>query len=292
MGQSLKWFVENKSLSLVIVILVLFSSGCLHREYEYAFFVAGHAYGKPSSDGQNSNYGLYSLFRARFEALNAIPNMELGVLTGDFVWFPDSAHFDSLDRDLKKLNFPVKLCPGNHDASGWDSTRSARYNPRFFSETHHNDLFIFLDPNLKAWNIMGEQLEWLRSVLNQKGPKSRNIFVFMHQVLWWNREGSHSQIAINSPVGRMDTINFESTILPLFRKLEKPVYFFAGDVGAIAGKEALFYFSEQNLHFLASGMGGGERENFLVITSGKKEVPQVRFFNLQTKEFEKIEINP
>ena len=96
-----------------------------------------------------------------------------------------------------------------------------------------NDLFVILDLNLDHWNITGEQLTFLRNALRIDAKKARNIFIFSHQVLWYDKEKFPEPVP-NSLYDRSKETNYWSEIEPLLVATNKPVYVFAGDVGAFS----------------------------------------------------------
>ena len=106
---------------------------------------------------------------------------------------------------------------------------------------------VVLDPNLDKWNISGDQLEFLKTVLNDNLEEIDNIFVFFHQLIWWEEDNIYGNVMPNSLFGRADTVNFWSEVEPLFSSLPNEVYMFAGDVGAITnGSEFMYAYSQWN----------------------------------------------
>ena len=65
--------------------------------------------------------------------------------------------------------------------------------------------------------------------------------------------------------GRAQGINFWNEVAPLLVSLRTPVYLFAGDVGARGFLPACGYGEYENLTFITSGMGGGARDNLVVV---------------------------
>ena len=51
----------------------------------------------------------------------------------------------------------------------------------------------------------------------------------------------------------------------LLKVLGKGCFLFAGDVGAFDNKSEFFYDNIQGVDFFATGMGGGERDNYLLL---------------------------
>jgi hypothetical protein len=233
----------------------------------YTFFVAGHTYGKP---GVN-NKGLHPPFEAKFDLINE-RNSVLGFLTGDIVKYGTEKDWDEVDSVLKFLNAKVYFAPGNHDV--YERTLyESRYGPTYYNFYYNDDLFIVLDPNLDHWNISGEQLEFLKNVIEaNKNIDNDNIFVFFHQLLWWAPDNKYSDIKPNSFEGRADTTNFWSEIEPLFHSLPQNVYMFAGDIGAGSWSADLMYDCYDNITFVASGMGEGNGDNFVIVNVNKEVV--------------------
>ena len=268
-------FNRSKPLGIIFCVVVFF--GCNKEQnvtefgpVQYSFFVAGHAYGTPGE----SNVGLYPPFKEKFELINSEEKMALGVLTGDIVRNSTESEWSAVDADLETLNVPVRFAVGNHDIED-PHLFETKYGPTYFSFVNGSDLFIILDPNIDGWNISGDQLSFLDSTLNANTSSSNNIFVFFHQLLWWQSENIFSSIYPNSLYGRDETINFWSAVEPLFSELPNNVFLFAGDVGAFPTGKEVFYHCYDNVKFIASGMGDGVRDNFIIVDVS--EIGQVRF---------------
>ena len=226
----------------------------------YSFFVAGHTYGKPGVD----NAGLHPPFKKNFDLIKSDTLIKFGILTGDIVLNGTAKNWDEVDKDIKELGVPVYFAAGNHDMSNRVLFES-RYGKTYFSFSGNNDLFIILDPNLDGWNISDEQLVFIKDELEKKAGDAKNIFVFFHQVLWWSPDNIFSDFQVNSLALRADTINFWSEVEPLFHSLPNSVYLFAGDVGAYDNGDEFMYYHYDNITFIASGMGGEARDNFVIV---------------------------
>ena len=107
-------------------------------------------------------------------------------------------------------------------------------------------------------------MDFLKNALSDNALNADNIFVFFHQVLWWEPDNIYRNIALNSHEGRADTINFWTEVEPLFSSLSNDVYLFAGDVGAFPTGDEYMYHNYDNITLIASGMGGEERDNFVI----------------------------
>ncbi len=250
---------------LILLISLLFSSCTMTQDppipvsISYSFFVAGHTYGKAGVD----NIGLHPPFQDKFDMLND-RGIELGFLTGDIVKQGTVKDWDEVDSVLNYLNATVYFAVGNHDMTDRELYES-RYGNTYFDFTYKEDLFIILDPNIDQWNISGDQLDFLKDVLNSKADKAEHIFVFFHQLLWWEKDNKYKNFKPNSFEGRADTINFWSEVEPLFSGLVNQVFMFAGDFGAANWSDNFMYDHYGNISLLSSGMGEGYGDNFLII---------------------------
>ena len=226
----------------------------------YSFFIAGHTYGSPGVD----NDGLHPAFKNKFDLIQSDGHIGFGVLTGDIVITGTEQNWNEVDNDIIDLGLPVYFAAGNHDITDRVLFES-RYGQTYYSFVHQSDLFIVLDPNLDEWNISDDQLQFLENALNSEAQNVNNIFVFFHQVLWWEPDNIYQNVTLNSLAGRADTINFWNEIEPLFNGLPKPVHMFAGDVGAFNTGSEFMYHQYENITLIASGMGGNVRDNFIII---------------------------
>jgi len=226
----------------------------------YSYYVAGHTYGAP---GVN-NVGVHPPFREKFDLLNDDLHIEFGIYTGDIVQSGTEQNWDEIDDDLDLLDHPVYFAAGNHDIDD-RPLYEERYGTTYYSFIENSDLFIVLDPNLDNWNISGEQLEFLEEVLNTHADVVDNINVFFHQLLWWSDDNIYQNVVLNSLFGRDDSINFWTEVEPLFSMLPNKTFMFAGDVGAFATGSEFMFHQYSNNTLIASGMGGGNRDNFVIV---------------------------
>ena len=233
---------------------------------QYSFFVAGHTYGKP---GVN-NVGFHPPFEAKFDLIQQEEKMRFGVFTGDLVVNASSEDWEEVEASFAKFDFPSYIAIGNHDYSANGDREKGiqlfkeRFGESYFSFEQDGDLMIVLDPNIDEWNISGAQLDFLKAQLQKIESTDKNIFVFFHQLLWWSPDNIYKNVKLNSVQGRADKINFWSEVYPLFMNLKNDVFMFAGDVGANPTGDEFFYHESDNVRFIASGMGGGQRDNFII----------------------------
>lgn len=227
----------------------------------YSFFVAGHVYGTP---GVN-NPGVHPPFKARFPEINS-QGTDLGFWTGDTVITSTPTDWDEIDADLAAITAPTHLIVGNHDMTNRELFVS-RYGPTYYSFEHQGDLFIALDSELDPSNISGEQMTFLRDAV--RSTTAQNIFILVHRLLWVSEGTPYYKLksGLNSAKGYNFRANFWTEVEPLLRTLDAQVYVIAGDVG-VTWAMSLFYEHYDNMHLVASGMGGSEEENYLIFTVG------------------------
>lgn len=245
---------------IIAVSFLLLLSGCKKSESKnFSFFVAGHVYGSP----YDTNFVIHPPFNEDKKFLREYPNMEFGVFTGDIVRKSVNSNWDNVDNFVKDLNMPVYFAVGNHD-EGHKELFASRYGKTYYSWKSKENLFIILNPLLYGWMINGDQLTFLMNEL-ESSSDYKNIFIFLHQVLWEDLNGQRYGIRPNSFEGRADSINFYSEIWPLLENTKKPVYMFAGDVGATLDKTAIAVNYKRNVTMIASGMGSGKNDNYVIV---------------------------
>ncbi len=222
------------------------------KKESYSFFIAGHTYGTPGEDIIRN--GLHPPFKNRFQLIQENSAIQFGIFLGDIVWESNEEDWDNVNNDLIELGRPVYFAAGNHDVAN-RALFELRYGDTFYHFIYNNDLFIILDPNLDNWNISGQQLSYLRYVIEQNHRNVDNVFVFFHQLLWWTPDNIYKNIKLNSIEGRTESINFWSEIEPLFHSIQNKVVMMAGDLGAGSWSDSFMYHNYDNITFIASGMG-------------------------------------
>lgn len=246
---------------IILIVLVISSlNNCFSQNNAYSFFVAGHTYGNPGS----SSLGLFYQFVDLFPYIQSKQEIKFGVLTGDVVKNPSTEAWDAVDEDIADLGLPVYIAVGNHDMRD-RQLYEQRYGQTYYYFIYEGDLFIVLDPNIDNWNISPEQIDLINDALVENIGQIENVFVFFHQLLWWDSDNIYRDIKVNSTEGRAETINFWTEIEPLFNRLSKNVTMFAGDVGGGSWASNFMYDNYQNMTFIASGMGNHVNDNFVIV---------------------------
>ncbi len=243
-----------------ISFLILIVNGLSAQADSYSFFIAGHSYGE---QGVN-NVGLHPPLKEKFPLIQSNEDMRFGVLLGDVVYMPSAEDWDEVDVDIANLGLPVYIAVGNHDMINRQLYEN-RYGSTYFSFTCEKDLFVVLDPLLDEWNISEDQLLFLQEAINDNAEGLENVFIMIHQLLWYEDDNIYSDFHPNGLNGRADTINFWSEIIPYCKDLEYEFFFCAGDVGANQNACNFMYDKFDNITFIATGMGDGDGENFIVV---------------------------
>jgi len=247
---------------------------CGSKDEGYSFFVAGHVYGTPGERYK----GIYEPFKTN-NLLKGCLFMPLGFLLGDAVVEASNYEFEILKKEIESIgnNTKIHISPGNHEVgSGAYNAKRDIYKDNF-GETYkyfmyEDDLFIVLDANANNWNINGDQLTMLKD-LNLDDKDYNNVFIFTHQVIWTDpKNEKFSGLIVNSSEGKAEKLNFWNEVFPIINNLGERVFLFAGDVGAFDNKSEFFYDNVSGISFFATGMGGGKRDNYLLIHVRQNEV--------------------
>lgn len=268
---------------LILVLTLFFFSCKSSKEENYSFFIAGHTYGS-QIDKENS-IGLYRPFKDKFDFINSEKNIELGFLLGDVVY--SSKRFGSWEAAKKDMNIlrpKIYVARGNHD--GALEQFENQFGKSYKSFVHKKNLFLIIDPNLDEWNISGEQLLFFKNAIKKEEKNVNNIFILTHQMIWWDKR-LYPKPFPNSIDYKSTDSNYWTTIEPILKKTNKPVYLFAGDVGAFSKehrkKDHIIeydYHKDVNITYVSSGMGGGVRDNFIIVNVSKEGEVSFRLIHL------------
>jgi hypothetical protein len=266
---------------VVVVISFIFFLKRMNDKTAYSFFVAGHIYGSPMGNSLH----IHSPFEEAFPYIRSQRGMTFGIFTGDLVRKSKKENFDTLVSELSELSMQYYIAPGNHDVGDRNLYESYFFDKKqgrtYFVFTHENDLFILLDGNLNKWSISGEQLDFLYKTLDKFASKSRNVFVFVHQLIWWSDKNEFRNVKLNWPPYTPDSTNYWTEVEPLLASTGKPVYIFAGDLGANHIATPFMYFKKGNIAYIASGMGHGIDDNFVIVQVDENGTVNLELIALQ-----------
>lgn len=251
-------------LSLLLVTLLILS-GCKDAEPAkeatptYAFATAGHAYGKTGVD----NDGLHPPLEAKFPFLNDLGNVDLCFLTGDVVILCTEKNWHEVDSVLENLDAEVHIAPGNHDLTNVDLYEELR-GPRYYNFKHKGDLYVVLEPYSKGWKISGGQKEMLLTALEEHKDSNKFTFIFFHHPIWYEEDNKYNVCVPNSTHNKQGESNFFPEIVPILKEMSNDVAIYAGDLGIHLDRCSVMYDHFDNIHLIASGMGGGAIDNMIL----------------------------
>ena len=277
-----------KRILIICITLVCFSCS-EKRKLSHSFFLAGHSYGSTIEKSKNENLkGLHPPLMDKAEFLREQPKMTKGFLLGDCVW--KVSHWPQAQEDIERIGIPIEVVRGNHD--GGLKKFEGLFGPSYKKYVFKNNLYIILDSNLDGWSIEGDQLVFLMNTLRNDSRNVDNVFIFSHHLLWYNTD-QFSKPFPNSVHKRKEPSNFWTKIEPLLRLQDRPVYIFAGDLGAFSMEKRnkdhiieYFYHSYDNLTFVGTGMGGGVRDNLVIVDVYNDGSVEFRLIHLNGDDIE------
>lgn len=246
---------------LLTVVFVVVKSALISAQQDsviYSFFSAGHTYGSPF----NYQYGLHQPFVDYIPKLNQDSKLSFGFLTGDVVYKSNQSYWDSAQIDIDKIKVPVHITPGNHDYNNYYKSRFGDTTYKSFK--HNSDLFICLTPSKSNWNVEGGQLDFLEATLDSHYLAVNNIFIFLHELIWWSPTNQYSTVRINFEPDYPGVTNYKNDIEPLLESYPNAFTIIAGDVGARIDATPFMYSKSNNITLIASGMGGGIEDNLII----------------------------
>ena len=116
---------------------------------------------------------------------------------------------------------------------------------------------------MDSWNITGDQLEFLTNALDS-GENADNIFIFLHELIWWAPDNFYKDIIINYAPYYPGSTNFDTVIKPLLLSCPNKITIYAGDLGATQQVSPFMFHAYDNITLIGSGMGGGVQDNIII----------------------------
>lgn len=249
-------------------------------ESPFRVLVVGHVYGSIEGEDMDPARSL----------VNNIPELEKSdpamlVSLGDIVKVSSEDDFSELDRQLlSKLTIPVFNTPGNHDVEN-RSLYEKLFGQTFFSFKYGPTRMIFLDTERQECAIDSEQLDMLKNSLQESrtDPETKYVFIFMHKTLFFDVEELIELNNTNALPNQWKCIGspqfpeiFQNLLVPV--SIEKPIYIFAGDVGA-TGNLTPYYETREDgrITFVMTGLGDNSKDSGIMITITEKSVHLANF---------------
>lgn len=157
---------------------------------------------------------------------------------------------------------------GNHDIDDRTLVEKYTQRPSFYTWNYESINFLVLDDQLERSNIVGAQLELVKTVTDTL-QTADYLIVLTHNLLWMYDHPILEPMIESISNGRLGDCsfcikpnNFYQAIYPQLLKVKAKgieVYCIAGDLG-LKAKE-FSYTTEEGIHFLASGIDFGQEGN-------------------------------
>lgn len=134
--------------------------------------------------GDNKNS---PIFNTLVQKLNHDPKLDFVIIGGDVVLYPTRETYASFLKQLRAIQVPTLVLPGNHDVAFQDMNFYYEiFGRMYYAFTLDNIRFIFLDDSNET-GLGDGQTAWLEKKLKD-GLNNTYRFVFMHVPLWDPRD--------------------------------------------------------------------------------------------------------
>lgn len=235
----------------------------------FRFLVVGHLYGSNGSNDQEPAKAVLD----QFPALERL-NLSLWVSLGDMVRQSRDDDFAAFERlFLQRVRVPVFNTPGNHDVQN-RTLYQEWYGPTYYSFIYGPAAFIFLDTEIETCAVTEPQRSMLQTALQAalQAEGVSSIFIFMHKTLFLKNDVlfalDRDQASPNDWICYNNAgfpLLLDELILPAAAR--KPVYLFAGDVGAEGNLSPWFeQRAGQNLTLVMTGLGDRPTDAGILVT--------------------------
>ncbi len=257
---------------------------------KYSFFVGGHFHG---SSTNISGFPASSLL-ANMETLNNDSSSFL-VSTGD-LFMDVRNNIPNYQRSFfKKLTIPLFNAVGNHDVSG--DVYQENFGKTWFQFIIGSELYIVLDAEINDGSIKGEQLAFLKDVLETnclEGSAVKNIFIFSHRPVWTEGNEKLSTVFLDNTQADFGT-NFKSDILPMIKKHSNKTafYWLSGSLGANAPASFFYFKDENNITYIQTAIRDLPRDGILrvKVENSKISFETISFTGNKTPVLESCGLN-
>lgn len=229
---------------------------------DYSFFVAGHVYGAPESHSVFPS----ASFLANIDMLNH-DQARFFILLGDNYRIAESSYIENFKVSIcSNVEIPMFNAVGNHDVTD-RGLYETHFGRTYFDFKHGSELFIILDSELDDGKIVGEQLDYLKNVLNCtiESEEVKNVFIFSHKLIWCVDDADMRIVYehLNSRHGYANSDNFKSVVMPEIVRLSqtKKIFMVSGDIG-VSWSLPLFYHKDEkyDITYIACGLGDTEKD--------------------------------
>jgi 3',5'-cyclic AMP phosphodiesterase CpdA len=231
----------------------------------------GHLYGSPYNAGTPL---ISSTVQNNIDTINS-SQADLFFSLGDMTYLPSMESVQGLrDILLDRVTVPLFNAVGNHDLKNGRTFYQNNFGQTYYSFEYGSLQIVVLDTVISHCYIEGHQLDMLNSVLEDtlQNNNIQNIFIFVHKLIFLEDEDLMGRANGMCDYGSNFSQIRDDILIPF--SLEKPIYIFAGDVGAFGGNLSPFYYRypDSNLSTIAVGVGDGVDDALLKIVVEGDEV--------------------
>ena len=223
--------------------------------------IIGHSYGNPSGTNNGIYPKLINHLKGQKEEWDYI------ISAGDSVRVASRNNFALASNQLKNFSNNIIFVPGNHEIGVMkDDLKLDIFLDQFktlFNFIKILDTLIFtINTNNKEWNVDEVQKLNVKKII-EENPNANNIIIISHQLIWANK--FKNLVFPNNFFPKATKNNFNE-FEDLLKKYNKNLFFISGDVGAFYKKSHTFCKSNQNITYIATGMGSGLHDNYLIVS--------------------------
>jgi len=223
---------------------------------EREVFVVGHAYGKPGEGD------FFPDKLANYLEKNANKPTSYLALTGDFV------RVNSIDSFIKVKDYIDQnfngyfIAVGNHEIENSASNYYSVFKNDYYSMEFNSFLLISANFSNSNWLPSSDNIEKINNSINNS--KKENVIILSHQIFW--QKESDKKINPNS-IALLETELSEDSLWWVENRDKKNLIVISGDYGAW-GSETFCYIN-QNIMFIANGIGNHDKDSILKIIEYK-----------------------
>lgn len=222
----------------------------------YRIIFGGHFHG---ASNNRSGYPAATVLGS-IDTLNALSANAL-FSTGDLFLDPDVDR-PGFERSLfGKLTMAVFNAPGNHDLAS--KAYAERYGPTYGVVSFGNDRVFWLDTERDNGSILGDQLELLRTEVEQF--QGNNLFIVAHRPLWAEGDSPYAAL-FEGNTRSLVPGNYQSTILPMLEQLTSKarVYWISGSLAGLAPSSIFFQEHLPGLFYIQCAVRDLQRDAVLL----------------------------
>lgn len=243
----------------------------------FRILVVGHLYGSIDREGPTPDQALLE----KLPALKKPGGVDMVISLGDMVRQSTTPYFDALDKQLvKQLPIPIFNAPGNHDVEDRGTYENRFGHQTFYSFKYGPVRLVVLDTIRKNCGLNADQYNMLLSAVRaaRADKETRSLLIFMHQTLFFKNErlfALKNRIAQPNRWECYGAHDWPEVMGKMIEPLaaQKPVYLFAGDVGAW-GNLSPYYEQRADLPItmVMTGLGDVPTDSGVLVTVHSDQV--------------------